>query len=98
MNTVIDQMTKREIQEKEPEYRRNTQELSDHLRHLKAKTIIENQIFQRIFQQDAYFVRERFNTQYKGRQEDIINANAEASDKFYEAFANDLLEEVLRRN
>jgi len=98
MNLVIDQMTKRELKEKEPEYRRNTQELSDHLRYLRAKTVIENQIFQKIFQQDAYFVRERFNTQYKDRQEDIITANAEASDKFYEAFAKNLLVEVLRRN
>jgi len=92
---ILDQTTKHIIRLREPEYKERTRELSDHLKMLKAKQIIEDQVFYSHFGQGAYESRQAYRLAPECLRDEIIEANKEASDKFHEAYNNDLLEEVI---
>ena len=57
-----------------------------HRKHHALKCDITDEVFQERFKQDAHYVRERFHTEYAGRQEDIIAANIEAGRRFQEKY------------
>ena len=93
---ILDQTTELILKKREPEYRERTRELSEYLRHLEVKSVVENQVFLKTFEKSAYQVRQEYWLKDDRERDEIRAVNRLAAEMLERVYANNLVEEVLK--